>query len=133
MWSHRRRPHLPLHLYAEGLSAHGRGRGRRHHRRPRRTRPGRPPPPCRAGHSSFFSWPALSIALADKAADDGVEVTEEAVIGQAGPHLADASRNASLVVVGRKNRHASLGPHIGPVAHEVLHHASAPVVVVPHD
>ncbi|CAM5575691.1 universal stress protein [Streptomyces aurantiogriseus] len=63
----------------------------------------------------------------------GVEVTEEAVIGQAGPHLADAARNASLVVVGRKNRTASLGPHIGPVAHAVLHHASAPVVVVPHD
>jgi nucleotide-binding universal stress UspA family protein len=63
----------------------------------------------------------------------GVEVTEEAVIGQAGPHLAAASRPAALVVVGRKNRHASLGPHIGPVAHAVLQHACAPVAVVPHD
>jgi nucleotide-binding universal stress UspA family protein len=63
----------------------------------------------------------------------GVEVTEEAVIGQAGAHLADASRTAALVVVGRKDRHASLGAHIGPVAHAVLRHASAPVAVVPHD
>ncbi|MFE9445582.1 universal stress protein [Streptomyces sp. NPDC006602] len=63
----------------------------------------------------------------------GVEVTEEAVIGRAGTHLADASRNASLVVVGRKIRHASLGPHIGPVTHAVLAHAAAPVAVVPHD
>jgi nucleotide-binding universal stress UspA family protein len=62
-----------------------------------------------------------------------VEVTDEAVVGQAGSHLADASRNASLVVVGRKNRHASLGPHIGPVTHAVLHHAASPVAVVPHD
>ncbi|MEU1571219.1 universal stress protein [Streptomyces collinus] len=62
-----------------------------------------------------------------------VEVTEEAVVGQAGSHLADASRHTSLVVVGRKNRRASLGPHIGPVTHAVLHHAVAPVAVVPHD
>lgn len=61
-----------------------------------------------------------------------VEVTDEAVVGQTNSHLADASRNASLVVVGRKNRRASLGPHIGPVTHAVLHHAVSPVAVVPH-
>ncbi|TQE33304.1 universal stress protein [Streptomyces ipomoeae] len=62
-----------------------------------------------------------------------VEVADEAVVGQAGSHLADASRNASLVVVGRKSRHALLGPHIGPVTNAVLHHSAAPVAVVPHD
>jgi nucleotide-binding universal stress UspA family protein len=61
-----------------------------------------------------------------------VEVTDEAVVGQANSHLADASRNASLVVVGRKYRRAALGPHIGPVTHAVLHHAVSPVAVVPH-
>ncbi|MEV1063595.1 universal stress protein [Streptomyces sp. NPDC050263] len=63
----------------------------------------------------------------------GVEVTEEAVIGDAGAHLVDVSRDASLVVVGRRNRVGSLGPYIGPVARTVLQHAVAPVAVVPHD
>jgi len=58
----------------------------------------------------------------------GVEVTEQAVIGRAGSHLVEASRDASLVVVGRRHRTA-----IGPVAHAVLHHATAPVAVIPHD
>ena len=63
----------------------------------------------------------------------GVEVGEQAVIGGAGRHLVHASRDAGLVVVGRKERRASVGGRIGPVTHAVLHHASAPVAVVPHD
>lgn len=63
----------------------------------------------------------------------GVEVTEEAVIGDAGAYLVDVSTDASLVVVGRRNRGGALGPHLGPVAHTVLQHAVAPVAVVPHD
>ncbi|WP_330342938.1 universal stress protein [Streptomyces sp. NBC_00557] len=58
----------------------------------------------------------------------GVEVTEQAVIGKAGSHLVEASRDASLVVVGRRRRRTP----IGPVTHAVLHHATAPVAVVPH-
>ncbi|WP_319053965.1 universal stress protein [Streptomyces europaeiscabiei] len=50
----------------------------------------------------------------------GVAVTEEALVGDAGAHLVDASRGASLVVVGRRTREGSLGPRLGPVAHEVL-------------
>lgn len=63
----------------------------------------------------------------------GVEVTEEAVVGDAGAHLVDVSRDASLIVVGRRSREGSLGSHIGPVARTVLQHAVAPVAVVPHD
>lgn len=63
----------------------------------------------------------------------GVEVTEEAVIGRVGSHPVDASRDASLVVVGRRNRHVPVGGHIGPVTHAVLHDTAAPVAVVPHD
>ncbi|MGW3940359.1 universal stress protein [Streptomyces phaeochromogenes] len=63
----------------------------------------------------------------------GVEVTEEAVVGDAGAHLVEVARDASLIVVGRRNRTGSLGSHIGPVAHTVLQHAVAPVAVVPHD
>ncbi|MGW2745515.1 universal stress protein [Streptomyces sp. NPDC001450] len=63
----------------------------------------------------------------------GVEVTEQAVIGKAGSHLVEASRDASLVVVGRRRRRTRIGAAIGPVTHAVLHHATAPVAVVPHD
>jgi nucleotide-binding universal stress UspA family protein len=63
----------------------------------------------------------------------GVEVNEQAVVGSAGSHLVDASRDAALVVVGRRNRRTPVGPHIGPVTQAVLHHAAAPVAVVPHD
>ncbi|MGC0343124.1 universal stress protein [Streptomyces sp. SLBN-8D4] len=62
-----------------------------------------------------------------------VEVAEEAVVGTAGSHLVDVSRDARLVVVGRRRRSAQLGPHIGPVTHHVLREAVPPVAVVPHD
>ena len=62
-----------------------------------------------------------------------VEVTEESHYGTPGHHLADASRQASLVVVGRRTRRSPFGAHIGPVTHAVLHHSTAPVAVVPHN
>ncbi|MFF6783685.1 universal stress protein [Streptomyces sp. NPDC012510] len=62
-----------------------------------------------------------------------VEVIEESRSGSPAVHLADASRAASLVVVGRRIRRSPLGAHIGPVTHAVLHHATAPVAVVAHD
>ncbi|MEU6549179.1 universal stress protein [Streptomyces sp. NPDC046915] len=62
-----------------------------------------------------------------------VEVVEDSGTGSASARLVDASHDASLVVVGRRTRRAPLGSHVGPVAHAVLHHATAPVAVVPHD
>ncbi|MFD0273663.1 universal stress protein [Kitasatospora sp. NPDC127111] len=48
--------------------------------------------------------------------------------------LVEASRSASLVVLGRRlARHPMAGPRLGPVAVSVLHHAHSPVAVVPHD
>jgi nucleotide-binding universal stress UspA family protein len=61
-----------------------------------------------------------------------VIVTEESRFGQAANYLVDASREASLVVVGRRIRRNPFGVHIGPVTHSVLHHATAPVAVVAH-
>jgi nucleotide-binding universal stress UspA family protein len=63
----------------------------------------------------------------------GVRVQAQAVVGGAGPHLVEASRNAGLVVVGRRNRQSPVGAHIGPVTQAVLHHSAVPVAVVPHD
>ncbi|WP_371667253.1 universal stress protein [Streptomyces sp. NBC_00289] len=63
----------------------------------------------------------------------GVAVREQAVVGSAGRHLVQASRDASLVVVGRRRRQAVVGGRIGPVTHAVLQHAVAPVAMVPHE
>jgi nucleotide-binding universal stress UspA family protein len=61
-----------------------------------------------------------------------VEVVTESRCGSPSLLLIDASREASLVVVGRRVRRSSVGAHIGPVTHAVLHHAAAPVAVVAH-
>ncbi len=62
-----------------------------------------------------------------------VETVADSRPGSPADHLVDASRDASLVVVGRRIRRSPFGIHIGPVAHAVLHHATAPVAVVAHD
>ncbi|MFF7528845.1 universal stress protein [Streptomyces bobili] len=62
-----------------------------------------------------------------------VEVVEISRTGTAADRVLDASREASLVVVGRRIRRNPFGTHIGPVAHAVLHHSTAPVAVVAHD
>lgn len=62
-----------------------------------------------------------------------VEVSTQTTVGGAGSHLVEASHDAALVVVGRRIRRSALGTHIGPVTQALLHHAAAPVAVVPHD
>ncbi|AKJ15358.1 stress-inducible protein [Streptomyces incarnatus] len=62
-----------------------------------------------------------------------VEVIEASRCGGAAQVLLAASREACLVVVGRRVRTSPLGAHIGHVTHAVLHHVVAPVAVVPHD
>ncbi|MER7572586.1 universal stress protein [Streptomyces sp. NPDC126514] len=62
-----------------------------------------------------------------------IEVTEESPSGSPGIRLVDAARDASLAVIGRRIRRSPFGAHIGPVAHAVLHHCTAPVAVVAHD
>ncbi|MFF7452269.1 MULTISPECIES: universal stress protein [unclassified Streptomyces] len=61
-----------------------------------------------------------------------VDVVEESGWGSPSIRLVDASREASLVVVGRRVRRSPLGTHIGPVTHAVLHHSTAPVAVIAH-
>ncbi|MFF0295327.1 universal stress protein [Kitasatospora sp. NPDC004614] len=61
-----------------------------------------------------------------------VEVVEDSRIGSGAGAVVDAAGDAALVVVGRRRRHR-LGAHLGPVAHAVIHHAQAPVAVVPHN
>ncbi|MFD7921265.1 universal stress protein [Streptomyces sp. NPDC059740] len=61
-----------------------------------------------------------------------VKVFQDAHAGRPAEYLAHLSHRASVMLVGRRNRpHGRPGPHIGHVAHSVMHHAAAPVVVVP--
>ncbi|WP_137991116.1 universal stress protein [Streptomyces vilmorinianum] len=62
-----------------------------------------------------------------------VEATSRLIVGSAGQELVREAAAADLVVVGRRTRRSSLGPHLGHVAHAVLHHSRAPVAVVAHD
>ncbi|MFI6444440.1 universal stress protein [Kitasatospora sp. NPDC050543] len=61
--------------------------------------------------------------------------TQAEVVGRgAADALLEASRGASLVVLGRRAPgHPMATPRLGAVAHAVLHHAHGPVAVVPHD
>jgi nucleotide-binding universal stress UspA family protein len=61
------------------------------------------------------------------------EVIDEAVVGTADRHLLDVSSGAGLLVIGRRADRTRLAPHIGAVAHTILHHARVPVAVVPHE
>ncbi|MES4891579.1 universal stress protein [Streptomyces sp. NPDC096012] len=61
-----------------------------------------------------------------------VEVIEASRCGSAPQVLANDSRDASLVVVGRRIRTGFFGAHIGHVTHSALHHITAPVAVVAH-
>lgn len=62
-----------------------------------------------------------------------VEVIEASRCGSPAQVLVNASRDASLAVVGRRIRTSPLGAHIGHVTHAVVHHVVAPVAVVAHD
>ncbi|MEV8098633.1 universal stress protein [Kitasatospora sp. NPDC085879] len=62
-----------------------------------------------------------------------VAVVEDCRIAGGAEAVVDAAADAALVVVGRRRRRHRIGMQLGPVAHAVLHHAQAPVAVVPHD
>ncbi|TXS52520.1 universal stress protein [Streptomyces sp. uw30] len=75
---------------------------------------------------------ALEKALRGMPAD--VEVHRRVVEGHARTVLADASRDADLLIVGARRRPRHFGLQLGRVAHGVLHHSVCPVAVVPeHD
>jgi len=45
--------------------------------------------------------------------------------------LLEATRDAAVVVIGARRRTNRVGPHLGTVAHTLLHHSHCPVIVVP--
>ncbi|MEV8554724.1 universal stress protein [Streptomyces glaucescens] len=47
--------------------------------------------------------------------------------------LVPAAGGAGLLVVGRRRRHAAVGPRAGQVAHALIHNVRCPVALVPHE
>ncbi|MBO1413141.1 universal stress protein [Streptomyces sp. FH025] len=92
------------------------------------------PPQVDATTQEASEQAALDEALAQaRAAHPDVEVVATTRLGGAANAVVTAAADACLVVVGRRDpRHHPLGRWLGPVAHAALHHAAAPVAVVPH-
>ncbi|MBV2155157.1 universal stress protein [Kitasatospora sp. SUK 42] len=92
------------------------------------------PPQVDASAQEASEQAALAEALAGaRAAHPDVEVVATTRLGGAANAVVTAAADACLVVVGRRDhRHHPLGRRLGPVAHAALHHAEAPVAVVPH-
>lgn len=59
-----------------------------------------------------------------------VEVTSEVVADNPGRFMIDATRDASLVVVGSRGRGGFRGLLLGSISQHLLHHSSCPVAVV---
>jgi nucleotide-binding universal stress UspA family protein len=80
---------------------------------------------------------ALDAALAaiasdvDEAAAEGRSVTGRLLEGAPGPTLLTESKNATMVVVGRRGRGGLSRLLLGSVSRHVVDHAECPVVVVP--
>ncbi|WP_406260542.1 universal stress protein [Streptomyces nigra] len=89
-------------------------------------------PPAVGDHPRTHELRAAEVL--DKALSDvpaGVVARRRAAEGHTRTVLADASYAADLLVVGAERRHRPFGPHIGRVAHGVLHRSACPVAVVP--
>lgn len=65
--------------------------------------------------------------------DDSPTIETHVASGHAGSMLADLSKEADLVVVGRRGYGGLRSALLGSVSNYVVHHAHCPVVVLPHD
>lgn len=62
-----------------------------------------------------------------------VDIDAQVTVGRASEQLLETGSEAGLIVVGRRIRRSSIGVHIGPITHAILHHATAPVAVIAHE
>ena len=76
---------------------------------------------------------ALEAIVAEISPEGGdVEVERLLIEGAAGSVLLDEARDAELLVVGSRGRGGFAGLLLGSVSQQCAHHASCPVVIIPH-
>jgi nucleotide-binding universal stress UspA family protein len=73
---------------------------------------------------------ALAQALTPVQPGAGVGIVKLVSVGHPAAVLVEEAQNAALIVLGRRKTARPVG--LGATAHAVLHHALAPVAVVPH-
>ncbi len=61
-----------------------------------------------------------------------VKISWHVVRGQSAQHLIEASKDASMLVVGARGRGGFAGLVLGSTTDQVIRHAHCPVLVVPH-
>jgi nucleotide-binding universal stress UspA family protein len=74
----------------------------------------------------------LRTVLAQIPSDSTVEVEALSVEGPAATVLVDQAADAVLLVVGSRGRGAAASLVLGSVSQGVAHHATCPLVIVPH-
>jgi nucleotide-binding universal stress UspA family protein len=98
--------------------------------------------PSYADTSGMATFPSLALlvesaqatvaeALVEAKIDDDVEVVTDVVEGHPARVLLDRSRDASLLVVGRRGHGGVIGFFTGSVATACANHSAVPVVIVP--
>jgi nucleotide-binding universal stress UspA family protein len=80
-------------------------------------------------------WAERAVQSTVARSTDGVDVSVKVKVvgGNPAKVLTDLSRNASLVVVGRRGSNPLSRLLLGSVSSSVVHHAKCPVVVVPEE
>ena len=92
-----------------------------------------PPDPALVAHLGAVARRAVELAL-EAAGDlaDGIALETVVQEGPAARVLLDAAHDADLLVVGSRGLGGFRGLLLGSVSQQCAHHASCPVVIVPH-
>ena len=72
----------------------------------------------------------VASGAAERARDQGIEAKSIAPEGQAADALIDASKRASLLVVGSRGHGGFVGLLLGSVGQQCAHHALCPLVII---
>ena len=90
-------------------------------------------PPAGVDEARAGAKDLLDATVDEVAADSGIEVGRVVIQGGAAEVLLDAAEGADLLVVGSRGRGGFTGLLLGSVGQQCAHHASCPVVIVPHE
>jgi nucleotide-binding universal stress UspA family protein len=76
---------------------------------------------------------SLQKAVEQAVGDGDAEVDQQVVQGHAAAVLLERSKDAGLLVLGTRGHGGFVGALLGSVTQHCIHHATCPVVVIPHE